>query len=186
MQSGSTLSGILVTIVFGALAIGGMVWAIIYYAGHGHDDLFTFDVSVAPNAATVTTPVSLTGGKEVSVWLLTNSRLLELKSVRVEVGIETGTGQPLTTIGQDFEKMTLRNRYGDKVYYWLGDFTPASDGAYRLNYKRGGDWAGEPPPTQLVIRRSVPVSLPWGAVVMMLIGAAGIYAGIRMLTGGGK
>lgn len=184
MQSGSSLPGILVTAFFGILTIGGMVWNIIHYASSSHEDLHTFPVRLAPGAAGTTAGFKLAGGAEVSVWLLMDSRVMEMKPVVLDVAVESGGGKVLQQMHEDFG-FTVRNRYGDHVYYRLGSYTPSAEGSFRLAWKRSGTWATEPAGS-LVVRRALPFSLPWPALALTLVGIAGLAAGIRMLLAGGK
>lgn len=182
MQPSTPISAILATIFSGALAVGGMVWCIVHYATHSHQDLHSFLLILARQAAGITPNFTLTGEADVSVWLLMNSRVLELKAVTLSVSVESSDGGRLAEFEQNFRGITIRNQFGDSVYYRLGGFLPPAGGTFRIKFQRDGDWA-DSPAGSIVVRRSLPFTLPWQALLLFASGVLGLILSIRLLLG---
>lgn len=177
----SNLNGILTIIISASIAVGGMVWGIIHFARYSHEDLHNFPISLAKGAAGRTEPFHLEAGQEVSIWLLMASRELEGHAFSLSVMIEGADGATRGKAHEDFAWGTLRNRYGNSVYYRLGNYAPSLTETVRLNHQRSGDWVPQQGTGSLVVRRALPFSLPWPAVLMFVGGLTGVGFGIRLL-----
>jgi hypothetical protein len=172
---------IAVIVSAGAVMVASLVWGILHYVEHGFQRVVESPLQLRPGASGRTDFFTLAQGESVQVSLLLNSRAIELKDIELQVEVQTADGRSVQRLQEGFG-FTVRSRAGQRVYYHIGTLEPEASGNYRLAWTISGSWRSDQA-ASLLVRRPLPGRFSWVAALGMLLGGAGLMAGLRMLTG---
>jgi hypothetical protein len=172
-----------IAVIAGAVAVMvvSLVWGIVHYVEHGFQRIVDSPLQLQPGASGRSDSFTLAAGESLQVSLLMNSRAIELQDIELQVDVQTADGRSVQRLKEGFG-FTVRSRVGQHVYYHLGTLEPQSTGSYRLAWTVSGSWRADQA-ANLLVRRPLPGRFSWAAALGMLVGAAGLMAGLRMLTG---
>lgn len=174
--------GIVITVLGGLVMLVSMVSGIIHFAGSMYRNVKILDVNLKTfNVIQKTTPFELKKGQNISVWLKYPDRRLENKNFNIRIHFVDKNEVIPGKHGASFSVGYYRNSAGQGQYYWLGehDFKDSFKGY--MQYKNTGSYV----PTEtgkLVLRRSLPLSLPLKHILYFMAGIFILIIGIGTIV----
>jgi hypothetical protein len=182
MSKTKFILGIMITVLGGLVMLVSMVFGIIHIAGSLYRNSQVLDVNLKTvNVTQKTRPFEIKKGQIISVWLKYPDRQLENKDFKIGLSFVNAKEVASGEMGEDFNAGYSRNSAGNGQYYWLGKHGFQDNFKGCLQYKVNGTYV--PVETgKLVLRESLPLSLPLKHILFFIAGIFTLIIGIGTIA----